>query len=62
MDKKVENLDDHGCRKFWDFVDPKSDEETRLCSNFPYMHKTTLHCAEGKANLLGNWTIQQLMF
>ena len=28
--KEVENFDDHGCPKNWDFVDPKADEQIRI--------------------------------
>ena len=30
------------------------------CSRSSFKYKNTLHCAEGKAKLLGNWTMQQL--
>ena len=41
LDKEVENLEDHGCRKVEDLV----DEEIWICSSYPSRHKTTLHCA-----------------
>ena len=59
-DKDVENSDDHGCPKIRDLVDPKSDEETWICLSYPFVQKTTLHCAERKAKFLGNWAMQQL--
>ena len=58
MDKDVKNLDEYGCHEIRDLVDPKADEEIYICSN--YRHKTTLHCAEREAKLLGQWTIQHL--
>ena len=46
--KEVENLEDHGCPKVRDLV----DEEVWICSSYPFRHKTTIHCAERKANCL----------
>ena len=60
MDKEVENLDDHGCPKIRDLVDPRADGETWICPSYPFRHKTTLHCAERKANMLGQWTMLHL--
>ena len=48
LDKEAENLEDHGCPKVQDLV----DEEKKICSNFPFRHKTTLHCAEREAKRL----------
>ena len=57
LDKKVENLEDHGSRKVQELV----DEENWICSSYPFRHKTTLHCAERKAKLFGNWIMHHLM-
>ena len=57
LDKEVENLEDHGCPKVQDLV----DEENWICSSYPFRHKTTLHCAERKPKLLGNWIMRHLM-
>ena len=56
FDKEVENLDDHGCPKFRDLA----DEETCICSSFPFRHKTTLHCADSTTKLPGDGTMQQI--
>ena len=56
----LENLDDHGCLKIRDRVDPSSDEEIWFRLSYPFRHMTTLHCAEQKAKLLGNWIMQRL--
>ena len=52
LGKQVENLDDYGC--------PKIQELNCdwLCSSYPYRHRTTLHCAEKKAQIFGTWTLQ----
>ena len=54
MDKDLENLDDQGFPKTRDLI----NEKIRICSRYPFRHKTTLHGAERKANLFGNWTMQ----
>ena len=56
MDKEVESLEDHGCPQIYDLVD-----EVWICSSYPFRHKTTLHCAERKAILFGNWIMQHSM-
>ena len=57
LDKEVKNLEVHGCLKIQDLV----DKEVWICSSYPFRHKTTLHCAERKAKLFGNWIITNLM-
>ena len=57
LGKEVENLEDHGCPTVQDLV----DEEFWICSSYPFRHKTTLHCAEPKAKLFGNWMMRHLM-
>ena len=57
LDKEVENLEDHNCSKIEDLV----DEDIRICSSYPFRHKTTLHCAECKAKLLDNLIMRHLM-
>ena len=56
MGKEVENLDDCGCLKIRDLFDEKS----WIYWSYPLRHKNTLHCAERKAKMLVNWTIQHL--
>ena len=56
MGKEVANLEDHGFSKIQDLV----DEELWDCSSDKFRHKTTLHCAECKAKMFGNWMIQHL--
>ena len=55
--KEVENLEGHGSPKVQDLI----DEEIWICSSYPFRHKTTLHCAERKAKLFGNWIMRHLM-
>ena len=51
--KNVENLDDLGCPKACKLLE-KDDAEWN-CSNYPYRHKRTLHCAEKKGYVYGIW-------
>ena len=55
--QNVENLDDYGCPKFQDLV--KTDS-LRICSSYPFRHKTRLNCAERKAKVYGVWAMQHL--
>ena len=57
LGQNVENLDDYGCPKIQDLV--KTDSLWN-CSSYPFRHKTKLHCAERKAKVYGDWTMQQL--
>ena len=57
LEKEVQSLEDHGCPKVQDLV----DEENRICSSHPFRHKTTLHCAEHKEKMFGNWIMRHLM-
>ena len=60
MERELENFKDHGCHIFRDLVDPRADEKMWICSIFLIKHKILIHCAERKAKLLGNWTMQFL--
>ena len=57
LDEDVENLEDHGCPKVQELVDKKN----WICLSYPFTHNTTLHCAERKAKLFGNWIMHYLM-
>ena len=57
LGQNVENLDDYGCPKIQDLV--KTDS-LWICSSYPFRHKTRLHCAERKAKVYGEWTMQHL--
>ena len=58
LEKEMDNLKDHGCPK----IQGLRDGEIYICSTYPFRHKTTIHCAERKAKLFGNWIMQPLMF
>ena len=58
LGQNVENLDDNGCPKIQDVV--KTDTLWN-CSCYPFRHKTKLHCAERKAKVYGDWTMQHLL-
>ena len=34
------------------------DEEMWICLSYPFKHESTLHCAERKPKLFGNWIMQ----
>ena len=57
LGQNVENSDDYGCPKIQDLV--KTDSLWN-CSSYPFRHKTKLHCAERKAKVYGDWTMQHL--
>ena len=57
LGQNVENLDDYGCPKNQDLV--KTDS-LWFCSNYPFRHKTRLHCPERKAKVYGERTMQHL--
>ena len=50
LGQKVENLDDYRCPKNQILV--KTDS-LWICSSYPFLHKTRLHCAERKAKMYG---------
>ena len=54
LGQNVENLDDYGCPKIQDLV--KTDS-LWISSNYPFRHKTRLHCAERKAKVYGEWAM-----
>ena len=58
LGQNVENMDDYGCPKIQDLV--KTDNSWWICSSYPFQHKTTLHSAERKANVFGDWAMQHL--
>ena len=57
LGRNVEDLDEYGCPKNQDLVETDS---LWICSSYPFRHKTRLHCADRKAKVYGEWTMQQL--
>ena len=57
LGQNVENLDDYDGPKNQCLV---KTESLWICSNYPFRHKTRLHCAERKANVYGEWAMQHL--
>ena len=41
-------------------MDPTADEEMWICSISHFKHKISIHFAERKANLIGNWAMQNI--
>ena len=58
LDKESEKMDDLGCPKVRNLV----HEEMWLSSNYPFRHKTTLHCADKKIRKLDNAALVILKF
>ena len=57
LGQNVENLDDYGCPRFQNLV--KTDS-LWICSTNSFRRKTRLHCAERKAKVYGEWSMQRL--
>ena len=57
LGQNVENLHDYVCPKIQGLV--KTDS-LRTCFSCPSRHKTRLHCAERKAKVYGEWSMQHL--
>ena len=57
LGQNVKILDDYGCPKIQDLV--KTDSSW-ICSSYPLRHKTRVHCAERKAKVYGEWSMQHL--
>ena len=55
LETKIINLDDYACPKV-QFLIFKDEEYDWRCSNYPFRHAKTLHCAERKAFAYGTWT------
>ena len=54
MDNHVENLDDHGCPKIQELVDPKVDKQLWVTQNDTRIDFT----ADLKAKKYGKWTLK----
>ena len=55
LETKVTNLDDYACPKVQKLIF-KDEEYDWRCSNYPFCHANTLHCAERIAFAYGIWT------
>ena len=55
LETKVTNLDDYARQKVQNLIF-KDEEYDWTCSNYPFRHANTLHCAERKAFAYGTWT------
>ena len=60
LGQNVENLDDYGCSKIKVLAGEGKTNSSRICSSYPFQHKTRLHCAERKAKVYGDWAMQHL--
>ena len=56
----VERLDDYGCPKIQYRVGEGKTDSSWICSSYLFRHKTSLHCAEKKAKVYGEWAMQHL--
>ena len=55
LETKVTNLYDYACAIVQNLIF-KDEEYDWRCSNYPFRHANTLHCAERKAFAYGTWT------
>ena len=55
LQTKLTNLDDYACPKVQNLIFKYEQYDWR-CSNYPFRHANTLHCAERKAFAYGTWT------
>ena len=63
LGQNVENLDDYSCPKIQDLIGAEEGRNVLwICFSYPFRPKSRLHCAERKANVYGEWAIQQLNF
>ena len=53
LETKIINLDDYACPKV-QFLIFKDKEYDWRCSNYPFHHAKTLHCAAKKSICIGN--------
>ena len=60
LGQNVENLDDYGCQKIQGLVGEGKTDSSCICSRYPFRHKTRIHCAERKAKVYGEWSMQHL--
>ena len=58
MDKAVENLANHGCTEIQELE--KSHKNLWICSGYPIPDKRTPYCAERKAKMFVDRTLQHL--
>ena len=60
LGQKVEKMHDYGYPKIQDLVGERKASSSWICSTYPFRHKTRLHCADGKAEVYGDWAMQHL--
>ena len=58
-DKEVYRLKDYGCPRYREHAE--ANDEMWKCSSYATRHKNTLKCAERKAKVFGNWTLQHFI-
>ena len=54
LGRNVENLNDYGCPKI---QDPVKTDILWICSSYIFRQKTSLHCAERKTKVYGEWAM-----
>ena len=60
LGQNVENLDHYGCPKIQNHVGEGKTNSSWIYSSYLFRQKTRLHCAERKAKVYGDWTMQHL--
>ena len=57
---KCGELGDNGSPKNREIAETKADESKWKCSSYPFRHKTTLHSANNRTKLFGNWAMKHV--
>ena len=60
--RNVEKVDDYGCPKVQDIIVAEEGNISLISSSYPFRRKSRLHSAQKKANVLGEWAMQHLMW
>ena len=60
LGRNVEKLDNYCCSKLQELFGEEKADSSRICTSYPFRHKTRLHCAERKAKVYEDWAMQHL--
>ena len=55
LGQNVGILDDYGCSKIQNLFGDGKTDSSWICSNYPFRHKTRLHCAASRDGSKGVW-------
>ena len=58
--QNLENFDEYDCPKSQDLVGEGKTDISWICFSYPFRHKTSLHRAERKTKVYGEWAIHHI--